>query len=61
MKKNVIPEKQIAAEAACDYIKDGMIIGLGTGTSAEFAVKKLGILVREGLSIKGIPTSNKTK
>ena len=61
MKKNVIPEKQLAAEAACDYIKDGMIVGLGTGTSAEFAVRKLGNLVREGLSIRGIPTSNRTK
>ena len=61
MKKNVIPEKQLAAEVACDYIKDGMIVGLGTGTSAEFAVRKLGNLVREGLSIRGIPTSNRTK
>ncbi len=61
MKKNVIPEKQFSAEAACDYIKDGMIVGLGTGTSAEFAVRKLGSLVREGLSIRGIPTSNRTK
>jgi ribose 5-phosphate isomerase A len=61
MKKNVIPEKQLAAEAACDYIRDGMIVGLGTGTSAEFAVRKLGSLVREGLSIRGIPTSNRTK
>ena len=61
MKKNVIPEKQLAAEAACDYIRDGMIVGLGTGTSAEFAVRKLGRLVREGLSIRGIPTSNRTK
>ena len=61
MKKNVIPEKQLAAEAACDYIRDGMIVGLGTGTSAEFAVRKLGSLVREGLSIRGIPTSNRTR
>ena len=61
MKKNVIPEKQLSAEAACDYIKDGMIVGLGTGTSAEFAVRKLGSLVRDGLSIRGIPTSNRTK
>ena len=61
MQKNVIPEKQLAAEAACEYIKDGMIVGLGTGTSAEFAVRKLGKLVHEGLSIKGIPTSNRTK
>ena len=61
MIKNVIPEKQLSAEVACDYIKDGMIVGLGTGTSAEFAVRKLGSLVREGLSIRGIPTSNRTK
>ena len=61
MKKNVIPEKQLAAEVACDCIKDGMIVGLGTGTSAEFAVRKLGNLVRKGLSIRGIPTSNRTK
>ena len=61
MKKNMIPEKQLSAEAACDFIKDGMIVGLGTGTSAEFAVRKLGSLVREGLSIRCIPTSNRTK
>ena len=61
MKNNVISEKQLSAEAACDYIKDGMIVGLGTGTSADFAVRKLGSLVREGLSIRGIPTSNRTK
>ncbi len=61
MKKNVISEKQLSAEAACDYVKDGMIVGLGTGTTAEFAVRKIGKLVREGLSIRGIPTSNTTK
>ena len=38
-----------------------MIVGLGTGTTAEFAVRKIGKLVREGLSIKCIPTSNRTK
>jgi len=61
MKKNVISEKQLCAEAACDYVKDGMIVGLGTGTTAEFAVRKIGKLVRDGLSIRGIPTSNRTK
>ena len=59
--KNVISEKQLSAEAACDYVKDGMIVGLGTGTTAEFAVRKIGKLVRDGLSIRGIPTSNRTK
>ena len=57
----MITEKQLAAEAACEYIKDGMIVGLGTGTTAEFAVRKIGKLVREGISIRGIPTSNRTK
>ena len=61
MKKNVISEKQLSAEAACNYVKDGMIVGLGTGTTAEFAVRKIGNLVRNGLSIRGIPTSNRTK
>ena len=61
MNKNVTSEKQLSAEAACDFVKDGMIVGLGTGTSAEFAVRKIGKLVSEGLSIKGIPTSNRTK
>ena len=61
MKENVTSEKQLSAEAACDYVKDGMIVGLGTGTTAEFAVRKIGKLVRNGLSIRGIPTSNRTK
>jgi len=57
----VISEKQRSAEAACEYVKDGMIVGLGTGSTAEFAVKKIGELVRNGLSIRGIPTSDATK
>jgi len=57
----VISEKQRSAEAACEYVKDGMIVGLGTGSTAEFAVKKIGELVRNGLSIRGIPTSDSTK
>jgi len=57
----VITEKQRAAEAATEYIKNGMIIGLGTGSTAEFAVKKIGKMVSQGLSIRGIPTSDFTK
>ena len=57
----MISEKQRSAEAACEYVKDGMIVGLGTGSTAEFAVKKIGKLVRNGLSIRGIPTSDATK
>ena len=57
----MISEKQRSAEAACEYVKDGMIVGLGTGSTADFAVKKIGELVRNGLSIRGIPTSEATK
>lgn len=57
----MISEKQRAAEAATEYIEDGMVVGLGTGSTAEFAVKKLGQMVRDGLSIRGIPTSDSTR
>jgi ribose 5-phosphate isomerase A len=53
--------KKQAAEKAIQYIEDGMIVGLGTGSTVDFAIKKLGERVKEGLKIKGIPTSLKTK
>ena len=53
--------KRLAAEKACDYIEDGMILGLGTGSTMEYALKKIGKMVKEGVKIKGIPTSFRTK
>ncbi len=53
--------KRVAAEKAIDQIRDGMIIGLGTGSTVKYALKKLGANVRNGLSIQGIPTSGITK
>jgi ribose 5-phosphate isomerase A len=53
--------KKIAAERAIDYIENGMIVGLGTGSTVQYALKMIGEKVREGLDIKGIPTSVKTK
>ena len=53
--------KKLSAENAVEQIEDGMIIGLGTGSTVKYAIKKLGILVRNGLSIQGIPTSGQTK
>ena len=53
--------KRIAAEKAVERIEDGMVIGLGTGSTVEYAIKKLGEMVKEGLKIEGIPTSLKTK
>jgi len=57
----LITEKERAAEAATEFVKSGMIVGLGSGSTSEFAVKKLGKMVRGGLSIRGIPTSDATK
>lgn len=53
--------KRLAAEKACDYIEDGMIIGLGTGSTVDYALRKIGKMVNEGIKIKGIPTSFRTK
>jgi len=53
--------KKLAAEKACEFIEDGMILGLGTGSTVEYALKKIGKMVNEGLKIKGIPTSFRTK
>jgi ribose 5-phosphate isomerase A len=53
--------KKLAGEKAVDHIEDGMIIGLGTGSTIEYALRKIGQLCREGLDIKGIPTSIHTK
>lgn len=54
-------EKQIVGEKAAEFVKDGMIVGLGTGSTVFYTIQKLGQLVKEGLSIKGIPTSIQTK
>lgn len=50
-------EKQEAARRAVGFIKDGFVVGLGTGSTASYAIQLLGKLVREGLKIRGIPTS----
>ena len=53
--------KKLAGEKAVEHIEDGMILGLGTGSTVEYTLRKLGELVRKGLKIKGIPTSIHTK
>ena len=61
MRKNLISEKQIAGEAATKYLNNGMVVGLGTGSTVKYAVKKIGELIKNGLTIRGIPTSEVTK
>lgn len=58
--QNLEKEKFLAAAEAVKLIKDNQIIGLGTGSTAEFAVREIGKLVEKGLKIKSVPTSNKT-
>lgn len=54
-------DKRLAASAAVELVEDGMVLGLGTGSTAVFAVEMLGERVRTGLRIKGVPTSDSTE
>lgn len=53
--------KMHVGEKAVTYIKDGMTVGLGSGSTVNWMLKKLGERVQEGLTMKGIPTSTKTE
>ena len=50
-------EKTEAARASLSYVRDGQIVGLGSGSTATIAIRLLAERVREGLKIRGIPTS----
>ncbi len=52
--------KRAVAEAAVELVQDGMVVGLGTGSTATFAVEALGRRHRQGLRFVGIPTSERT-
>lgn len=50
--------KQRAGESAAELVRDGMVIGLGTGSTAEFAIRRIGERMRsESLEVLGVPTS----
>lgn len=54
--------KKNAAEKACELVGEGMIVGLGTGSTAAYAVRLLGRRIAEqGLCIMGVPTSYSTE
>ncbi|SFC48581.1 ribose-5-phosphate isomerase RpiA [Tropicimonas isoalkanivorans] len=53
--------KYIAARRSCDFVESGMRVGLGTGSTAAWMVRRLGERIRdEGLEIVGVPTSTRT-
>jgi ribose 5-phosphate isomerase A len=49
--------KRRAGESAAAAVEDGMVVGLGTGSTAAYAIQKLGERVDAGLDVEGIPTS----
>lgn len=54
-------EKRAAAEASLRFLKDGQIVGIGTGSTVEYFIAMLGKRVKEGLKIRGIPTSERSR
>jgi len=53
-------EKQMAAEYSIDFIEDGMIVGLGTGSTVALMLQKLAERIKEGLNITAVSTSQAT-
>jgi ribose 5-phosphate isomerase A len=50
-------KKRLAAEKAVELVQDGMKVGLGTGSTAFFAIEAIGRLVKNGFDILAVPTS----
>lgn len=53
-------EKRVAAEYSINYIEDGMIVGLGTGSTVSLMLQKLAERIKFGLKIKAVSTSQAT-
>src|ERR1700752_889699 len=54
-------EKEAAARASLQFVKDGQVVGLGTGSTATYFIKLLGEQVKNGLRVRGIPTSVRSR
>ncbi len=53
--------KKIAGEKGVELVQDGVIVGLGTGSTASWAIEKIGERVKDGLKIKAIATSKRSE
>ncbi|MEO5373940.1 MAG: ribose-5-phosphate isomerase RpiA [Alphaproteobacteria bacterium] len=53
-------EKKLAGEAAADMVRNGMTLGLGTGSTVAFFLRALGEKVKSGMKVRGVPTSERT-
>lgn len=52
--------KRAAAERALDFVENGMVLGLGTGSTASFVIEPLAARIARGLAVVAIPTSEHT-
>jgi ribose 5-phosphate isomerase A len=52
--------KRAAAEKALELVRDGMLLGLGSGTTVRYFTEGVGRLVEEGMRVRGVPTSRAT-
>ena len=61
MMEDTMEQKKVAGVKAAEYVKDGMVVGLGTGSTAKHAVDAIGAMVKNGLQIQAVPTSKETE
>ncbi len=54
-------KKRMAGRKAVDWVRNGMVLGLGTGSTTYYALERIGELCREGFDLRGIPTSSGTE
>jgi ribose 5-phosphate isomerase A len=54
-------EKEAAARASLKFVKDGHVVGIGTGSTAAYFIELLGEQVKNGLRVRGIPTSDRSR
>jgi ribose 5-phosphate isomerase A len=52
--------KKAAALQAIEFVRAGMVVGLGTGSTAKHMIMALGDKVRAGMKLRGVPTSQET-
>lgn len=52
--------KKSAADKALELVQDGMLVGLGSGSTARYFIEGLGRLVEGGMKVRGVPTSRAT-
>jgi len=56
----MVNEKQVAGEKATEFIQNGMIVGLGTGSTVDYSIRRITELAHEGVHIKGVAASKST-